>query len=534
MSKNSIQEMVSSLAKTLDDNEQLATPILSSKLAKYQEVYPYDQTVGMMSRVIEKMASNNTLFIKKADFRSLYQKMYSTGTKLAELFPNELGAAYEPKIERTKYEIKEVEPYQIKDQVLANALANAFDSSIPLRAYAQASADKAVKIVSSSLDNCTIHPTEVSIADGNERILLIKADYDTPKGITSIYVPVEVVNNKVADAGVFIGNTGVIEINNQEVKNYIVSNAGAKLKATAKTILAFLTNAISGNKEISDTELALIKLNSERQEKASLNATPILGQKIAEVVIKDVVLPKSDEFSSFEKEFSSPYGVASFTFGENKIKIGRESIERELIAAGYKNPQVIVSACNEGTVFYAVSISGGRIGFTVPVKIANGKVSKPDIMLCNGSVSSFSKEGINMLSINNQSDFKAASVASPLYGLKSSELIANIKQALAEGNTAKAEDALNILEKSGNDNAYAIGFAAFIGGLNKTASAPVEEKKCSMIIKSAASQHPYCGHCNLPLHKTYVDEDGHCRPLYRKGMNTDYDSVLFNTSKILG
>ena len=67
------------------------------------------------------------------------------------------------------------------------------------------------------------------------------------------------------------------------------------------------------------------------------------------------------------------------------------------------------------------------------------------------------------------------------------------------------------------------------------AKATAEKKTtCSMIIKSAASQHPTCGHTGLPIHKVYQDEHGNCQPLYRKDMPQKYEVSTFNTHKILG
>ena len=86
MSLDKIQQIVSSLTKSVEDGERIATPILAAKLAKAVDVYPSDQTLGAMSRVISKMASNNALFIRRADLKQLYNKLFSRNTKFAELF----------------------------------------------------------------------------------------------------------------------------------------------------------------------------------------------------------------------------------------------------------------------------------------------------------------------------------------------------------------------------------------------------------------------------------------------------------------
>lgn len=534
MSFDKIQQMISSLAKSLDDNEKVAIPVLSTKLSRYAGMYPGDQTLGMMNRVIEKMAENNNIFIRKSELKSLYNKFYSRDSKFAELFKDELGIVVaEPDIK--KYErddAGEIDIYGGADPILSNALNSLFDNS-PVKMYSQALAKDAIKSVSASLDAWNVRPTSINVEDGNSKLLMLQANYETPKGITSVYIPIEINGNKVLEASAFIGNAGPTELNHLNIKNYIISNAGNSLKATASTILNVLTDAISEKREISDAELALTRLNASRHANSEFAQGQIVGQKMAEASIKDVELPKSNEFESFEKTFTSPHGMATFAFGANNVKIGRELITREVSGYGYKNVQVAVSKTDKDTIFYSVALDAGRIGFTVPVKVANGKLSKPTIMLCNGSALSFNQDGLTQLYKNNSSDYKAAAAASPLYGLKPSDLITSIKEAMLEGNTAKAEDALNVLKNAGDEKAYAVGFTTFLNGLNVKTAAPVE-KTCDKIIKNASSTHPICSHTGLPVHKTYVDKDGNCRPLYRKGMDEGYEAATFMNHKIFG
>lgn len=536
MSLDKIQKLVSSLAKTVDDNQKIATPVLAIKLARCLEAYPHDQTIGAMSRVIDKMASNNTLFIKKADLRSLYNKLYSRNTKFAELFNDELGnieIATTPKIYERDEATQQVNAYEIADPILANALNSVFDKFTPLKMYDQNLANKAKLSVFSTLDAWNLKPTSLSVDDGSDKFLVIKADYETPKGVTSFYVPLEISNNKISEASIFMGNLGPQELNNTNIKKYLTINAGVKLKINASSILSVLNKAASENREISDVEIALIKLNAIRQGKSEFFQNQIVGQKVSEVVVKDVELPKYGEFVSFEKTFTTPYGLASFKFGDDKVKIARENVTRELLSFGYKNPQVTVLGHDEASIFYGVSLDAGRVAFTVPVKLGNGKFIKPNLMLCNGSVSTFDKNGINQLYINNQTDFKVAAAASPQFGLKPSDLINGIKKSVAEGNTAKAEDALNVLANIGDEKAYAVGFQAFVQGLSSTVVESTE-CKCNMMIKNSSSEHPICGHTGLPIHKVYQDKDGNCRPLYRKGMDETYEGASFMNSKIFG
>lgn len=533
MSLEKLQQLVGSLAKTIENKEKLAVPVLAAKLAKCSESYPHDQTIGSMALVLKKMASNNTVFITKAELKALYGKLYSRNTKFADLFQQELGLTEQlstPTIAE-RDDAKELNPYQVGDTVLSNALNSVFDNQ-PLKMYSQDLANKAKSSVASTLDAWNLSPSTIDIDHGSDKFLILRANYETPKGITSFYIPVEVDNNKISEASVFMGNLGPQELNYINIKSYLTNKAGIKLAISPESILNVLTTASSENREVSDAEIALIKLNSNKVNKSEFFQDQVVGLKVSEASVKDVEIPKSDEFSSFEEKFASPYGIASFNFGEDKIKLGRDHIVRELLGYGHKNPQVAVNNSDEYTVFYSVSLDAGKVGFTVPVKFAGGKLHKPNIMLCNGAAIAFNKEGINSLYVSNQSDFKAAAVASPLFGLKPSEIINNIRQALSEGNYVKAEDALNVLRNTGDEKAYATGFNLFLDGLSEK---KVEATSgCNLIVKNSSSSHPICGHTGLPLHKVYQDKHGNCRPLYRQGMDETYEGASFMNSKIFG
>jgi len=536
MSLDKIQKLVSSLTKEIEDNYKIATPILSVKLSKYLNIYPYDQTIGMVSRVIEKMASNNKLFICRADLKELYNKLYSNNTKFADLFKDELGiinSLPEPTLLERDDSLKEINIYEIADPILANALNSVFDKTLPLKMYSQKLATKAKEYVTNTLDSWGLKPTSLDICDGSDKFLLVKADYETPKGITGFYIPVEIHNNQILDTPIFIGNTGLQDLNHKNIKQYITTNAGSKLKTNASAIMDILTKSASERKEISGVELALTKLHATRQGKSDFFGNQIVGQKVAEASIKDVEIPRSNEFLSFEKQFTNPVGLASFKFGSDKIKIATDNILRELTGFGYKNSQIAIADHNDNTIFYSISLDAGKVAFMIPVKIVKGKINKPTMILCNGSALSFDREGINNLYINNQSDYKAAAVASPLFNLKPSELINSIREAMVEKNYVKAEDTLNVLANSGDNKAYATGFQIFLQGIgeNKEAS---KQCKCNMIIRNSSSQYPICGHTGLPIHKTYQDEYGSCRPLYRRGISETYEGASFMNAKIFG
>jgi hypothetical protein len=317
MSHEKLQQLVGSLVMSLDDNEKLATPLLAAKLTRAVDAYPGDQTLGVMSRVIGKMTANNTLFITKGELKSLYNKLYSRNTKFAEVFKDELGlvdqlngATIAPRDEALQ-----ANPYHVGDQVLANALQSVFDKQLPVKMYSQVLADQAKLSVGNTLDAWNLKSSALTVDDGNDKFIVIKADYETPKGITSFYVPVEIHKGKVVEATVFMGNAGPQELNNTSLKSYLTSYTGNKLTISGSAILQVLTSAATENREVSDAEVALTKLNAERQGKSEFFQGQVVGLKVDAAAKADVQLPKSEEFKTFEEQFTSPLGQAQFHFG---------------------------------------------------------------------------------------------------------------------------------------------------------------------------------------------------------------------------
>lgn len=538
MSRDKITSLVESVANMIKDSEKLAIPLLAVKLRKIADSHSYDQTIIAMTNVVSKMEDNNKLLISKAEFKDLYRRLYTKNTKFADYFKDELGIVEAP---ATKVASKKEAPItntheMVADPILSNALASAFDKRIPLKLFSKDVANKAARIVESNLDVWNIKASKLEVESGNQHFIVVKADYDTPKGLTSILVPVEVAKDKVMSPGVFMGNTGPQELNHVNIKNYIMAQAGAKLVIKANDVVDVLTNAVVEKADVSDIEMALTRINSTKETSAPFFADQVIGHAVAQAPKNvEVTLPKLGQFQSFAEKFESPIGFANFKFGVNKVNTGREVIVRALANFGITHPQLSIADANDNTIVYAVSI-GGKTAFNVPVKIANNRVINPDVLICNGSVLSFTKESLNKLFARNAMDYKAAAVASPSYALKPSELINNVREAMAENNYAKAEDALNILAESGDEKAYRIAFNAYMDGLSMTKTAAVDEPevKCCMVVTSSTSKHQLCGHTGLPLHKVYQDKHGNCHPLFRKGMEESTSSAYFMNSKIFG
>lgn len=529
---NKIKQFV----KEASYNEDLSLSALSIKVDNGLKANPGDQTLGMISRILDKKSEAGQLFIKRSDLRDLYKKFYTRNSKFEALCSDELGQIEEltkPTYAKPVFDGQEITPYDGADQVLANALESVFDKRIPVKMYSKDLAKQAISSIKDSLNSWNLSPKTMEIEAGNDSFFIVNASFDTPKGLTSIHCPLEVVNNKIAATNLFLANSGAKELNYSNIKEYLTIHAGVNLIVGAQEIVDRFTKVSKNNETISDSEMALMRLNASRQEQNQYMSLGLFG-KFAEQMKADVpALKLKDEFN-FERDFTSATGAANFNFGADKVASARDTVSRMLAGFGYKNAQLKLAKTTDSEIFYAVSI-GGKIGFTVPVKISKTSVIMPKVLLCNGSISGFDKESVDSLYFNETSDYKAAAVASPQFELTVSQLIGNIKLAAQSGNNSAAEDALNVLKNSGDKKAYSIGFNIFLESLAGKTQNEIKTSECSMILKnSKVSKYHICGHTGLPVHKVYQDDHGNCRPLYRQGMDETYESANFNTSKMFG
>lgn len=531
MSLYLLSKAASSTLKALEDNESLALPLISSKLNKLAEVYPHDSTILGMAQVLNKM-SDRTLVIKRAELKDLYVRFYSRNTKIAEHLTQELGE--QPKLQTPKYAAhddgKTLDSSKYVDQVMLNALESFFDKKVAIKNYSKKLASDSVSKLTDLLSRWGIH-SNVKDVEGNSNFIIVKADFETPKGLTSVYVPVETANEVAWEPTVFIGNDGVEDLEKQALSSYIYNHAGKNVKIASNFILDTLSNSLNKTAKLSDAEIALAKLKTARA-KETVAGDVIIGQKAYDMPIPDVKPTFSAEAKLFESKIQNVKFAAHISFGAEGVERGKKIIASELLNFGHTDPQVAVTSFdeNKSTVFYGVSL-GNRLAFTVPLKIANNRAGFPNTILCNGQIKEFSRNSINELSVSNNVDYKVASSVSSLSSLTQDKLLHTIETSLAEGNVAKAEDALNVIKQNYDENVYKLAFTTFVNGLNPVKTA---ESQCSMIVKNANSQHALCGHLNLPTHKVYQDEHGCCHQLYRKGMKESNASAFFMTSKILG
>lgn len=534
MSFNEISKLAKSVSQYVQDSEKLSVPVVAARVRKALQEFPEDPTISAMANVLTRMADKKS-FISRGEFRKMYQGFYSRNTRFGEIFASELGASTElkgPTLFNREGESVQEDYEKYADPVLANALKSAFDGSGELKVWSEKAALDSVRKVSQMFSGCGLE-CRASVATGSPDCVVVEASFETPKGRTNVFVPVEVMGSSILTPSTFVSNRGSEEFTSQNIVDYVKKYAGNSLQLQAKQLLGVVENIKSASKKsVSSVELALTKWKAANQTKNEYFVNQVTGLTVmAEDNSAEVALPevKDPEIQSFAAKFDSPLGRANFLFGERKVTAARRSVEFSLRECGIKSAQLAVADNTDDTLSFAVKADG--VAIMIPVKM---KTASPtaEVFVCNGSVKLLNRTAVDSLMKKCEVDFKAAAVASPLYKVKPSELVEAVRTAMVEGNLAKAEDALNVLATSGDEKAYGVAMAAYMQGLGGKIEKTASESCCTRVIKTANSKFPICGHTGLPVHKVYQDGNGDCHPLYRKGMSESYEGASFMNSKI--
>lgn len=533
---NELVNLVGKAAKALNDNEKFAIPILAVKASKAAQENPHDAPLVTMSNVLNKMASSNNLFISRTELNKLYDQLYVPNTKIAEVFADELARVelQGPKLfQRDPHEATEIsDDYsRVADPVLANALSSVFDKNAEYKPYSTKLAQAAEKACMHELNGLGVPPKKVDIFAGKDDILICNASYDTPKGQTNVLVPVEIAEgDKPLLPTMFLSTAGFVDLSRETLETHIESTAGKSYKVNGEELLKVLSTAKHGLQKVaSDVDMAMIRMRAETGTPAVFAQNNIVYQKIDDEPEETVVV-KSD--LSLDRKLASVNGQVEYLFGENVVSAGRAMLQRKFASMGYNKAQVSVAdSKGTDTIFYAVALDRNS-AVKVPVKVEDGMVIPPTVVIASGKVGEFSPAGIVSV-LDGGTDSRMLAVANPMFGETAGQLLEKVKIAIHEGNTLAVEDAINVLSET-DPVAYKTAVALFMESLSgKEMEKIATAKGCSRIVKTSTHTHPICGHLNLPLNKVYQDENGDCQPLHRKAMQDVGTGAYFMAHKVL-
>lgn len=522
---NKISNLVMKAAKAVYDNEKFPVGVLAVRARKLAMVYPTDPTVVGCSNFLNKRASSDAVWITRAELKNVYSRLYSNNNKFAAEFKEELGLVeHDPRtlMHRDPGEGENLVASAYKelgDSLLSEQLESALDKNATFKLYSSDIAKQAKKTCARELNSFGAFPKKLSVVAGQPDIIICQATYETPKGQSSVLIPVEIKEGVALMPSMFLSVGGFVSLNKNTLQEHLVATAGRSFQVDVQKLLEKISEVKNGTpRTLSNVEQIVVKAASARQTPIAHTPNAVIMQEVDDAFpnVETPTLEAPEEVKSMAAMLTSNAGAAEFTFGKDTVKLGRGLIANELRSAGYSNAQIAVADNTDSTISYAVAVDG-QFGFTVPVKIKNGKPHLPSVVVASGRVFDLSAEGISSLLGSGDTDPQAVAMTSPVYGAKPSELVDRVREAMVSENFLAAEDALHVLKNSGDEVAYKAAYNLYVKGLKGT---PEEVKHtCSAPVRLASSKYLICSHTGLPVHQVYTDKHGHCQRAYRKDMS---------------
>src|SRR5271165_1729482 len=187
MQSTDIKKTAEALIALIDDNERLSLPMFAHKLEKASSLYPEDQTIGIMSDIVDRM-SNSKLSISRKEIKDLYNKLYQRHTKFASLFADELGIkTVEMPIAKIASNNEAITTEQMfedtVDPVLLNALHGVF--GVKVAGYSKVHTERAKTACKNAFASFGMSPS-IDVVNGAEQVVVCRASFETPKGSTSM------------------------------------------------------------------------------------------------------------------------------------------------------------------------------------------------------------------------------------------------------------------------------------------------------------------------------------------------------------
>ncbi len=473
MNFSDLTKALSDATMAIQSAEKLPIPILAVRASKAYEAYPTDITLFSIANVLNKMADGGKTFITRAEFNSIYNKFYTTNTKFAQIFSEEIGPR---DLATPTYMNRDAEDENfiensfntISDPVLANALEDVFDRNGIEKGYSKEIGVKANQACSYGLECIGMQPKSVSVFAGKDDILICQATYETPKGQSNVLVPIELSGTNALLPTMFLTTAGFVDLSANELKSHVVKTAGISYKVDGAKILDVLLTAKHGaTEELTCVDRALMNRAASTETPSTYASDGILYQQLNSKGEVDVEIPEyeqPEEIVSFAKRLSTPKGIACQLFGDYVVAAGLNLLSRELKKLGYKNVQVSVADSDENTLYCAASV--GTAGFKIPLTVKDSMVSFPTIALAAGRLYDFSKEGLKELVNSSSKDVRMMATASKMSELSPSEVLKQIKLAMEVKDYDRAEDCLNVLASMDDSVSYHAGLATYMNALN--------------------------------------------------------------------
>ena len=333
MKINALKDALNKISKSELENDKFLVVMLAKRAEEYIKSNPYDTPVTLVAGTLKKIALRKT-FINRNELRELYNCYNNSGSRLKDIFANELNIpelAAPKMMEHTEFDNKplEMDYDKVADPFLSNALTNLFDNKEVL--FSKEAGKRAENACKFALNVIKMPPKQMSVFYGKDGFILCTASYGTSKGNSNILIPVEMVNDKALIPNTFVSTSGFSDLNSDLIKEHIDKTAGVSFKVNTSEVLKVLSAAKHGTgNSIDPLDFACLKI---RQKNSNLGIGGILLEKADPTIQKDIEIPKvalAKEDQKLSDSLTNPRGQAEFLFGKRAVESALSLVSRKM------------------------------------------------------------------------------------------------------------------------------------------------------------------------------------------------------------
>lgn len=529
---NDLKSLAAELSKKLSYQDKFFTGVLAARLTKAAQDYPSDHTINGIAAFLSRRASvPGGHLISRGELIDIYNKLYTSNTKCAKYLEKELNKKTDVELIDRKVAGKSVEDKQIDlskyaDEKLQSVLESVLlkDKSAPV--IPSKLAKEAIDISSKALPG---KPITIEALLGDEDTILVRATYRTPKGNSSVIVPVEFVNTRALLPSVFLSRAGFVQISENALQDHLIDVAGKQFVVDASKIFNLIKEAKGSIEPINEVE-RIVVLAKSRAGSNILDNNGIINQAVDQESMP-IKCEASEESISFAEKLSNPAGIAEFVHGKDVVSTAKSNISSALNKLGYSKHQLKVIDADDKKIVIAVNVLGSA--FKVISKVESGKALYPTAIIANGAIESFSPDNIKKVAASG--DRALASILNGYNLDNPNMLIENVREACYEKDLVKAAEVLDALYSTGDEKAFKIGFALYQQAA--VGSSPISKKaSVKQQIKTVKiGGNEVCAVTGLPVDKVYVDENGVVQAKHRENMSQTSSGFAggFMNAKIL-
>lgn len=511
------------------------------------EKYIDDPVINQFAYVIEQMVDKrgNSALISQAEMTDVYNNLVrlSGNTKFRDVLgifllthPTTKTASYPNdfvRMNRVDAENSQLSTNDFIDSKLADALSRAFGGKPETKAYNTKAAEIGKGYVEVELQAIGYKRPRVELIGGDAFTLVYAAHIDTPKGIVSVAIPIEMSSGKLLLPSVFVADDRFEELTAQKFQSFVErKSVNGDFSVPSVDGITKAVKMLTGIEKTASREEFSASLNSfeasefkERGDMISLSTPELFSDKHSLPEPKPYIdttakaeMPK--ELAHLAHDFENDLLEAASAFGKNIVQAGKRMVLSELSATGFKNTQIRFGSEDSSSVIYlaAIHTPTGPVEIEIPVEMhvkADGTHTPlaPSYFAYDGLIEDFTPEKLQRFAIRRPQPSTGQKIYSTAHSYMTlPELRDEVVKAAMQKDYVSAEMILGTIQERFDEEAYKNAIADYHYILMHDNRVAGIEHSCSKPIKAGqGSIEARCGHFGVPMSKVVIGDDGQCR-----------------------